>query len=104
MHVVNATFAKGQNDPRANNGHAPVKIAEVVPWQTLCVDLIGPSKLTTKNGNKKEKNNHLGNHHNQSSHWMAQDCAHANQASRRCIKSCRAKLACSISEARPSNI
>ena len=34
--------------------HAPVKIAEVVPWQTLCIDLIGPHELTAKNGNKKE--------------------------------------------------
>ena len=36
-------------------GKSPAKIAEVVPWQTLCVDLIGPYTMTSKNGNKKEK-------------------------------------------------
>lgn len=30
-------------------GHLPAKIAEVVPWQTLCVDLIGPYTLGKKN-------------------------------------------------------
>jgi RNase H-like domain found in reverse transcriptase/Integrase zinc binding domain len=35
-------------------GHLPAKVAEVQPWDTLCVDLIGPYKFFPK-GNKKAK-------------------------------------------------
>jgi hypothetical protein len=31
-------------------GHLPVKDVEAHPWQTLCVDLIGPYTVRTKNG------------------------------------------------------
>jgi hypothetical protein len=38
---------KGQ---KKKYGHLPVKDVEAHPWQTLCVDLIGPYTVCTKNG------------------------------------------------------
>jgi hypothetical protein len=38
---------KGQ---KKKYGHLPVKDVEAHPWQTLCVDLIGPYTVRTKNG------------------------------------------------------
>ena len=30
-------------------GHVPIKDAECEPWETLCVDLVGPYTIPTKN-------------------------------------------------------
>jgi hypothetical protein len=40
-------FYKGQ---KKKYGHLPVKDVEAHPWQTLCVDLIGPYTVRTKKG------------------------------------------------------
>jgi len=34
-------------------GLLPEKVAEAIPWQKLCVDLIGPYKITNTNSNQE---------------------------------------------------
>ena len=35
-------------------GHLPPKEAESIPWKRLCVDLIGPYKITPKNSKEQK--------------------------------------------------
>ena len=37
---------------RQKLGHMPAKQAEASPWEVLCVDLIGPYKISVKNSRK----------------------------------------------------
>ena len=34
-----------ENVTEKKHGHLPAKTAEVIPWKTLCVDLIGPHAI-----------------------------------------------------------
>ena len=40
---------------KKNYGHLPAKIAETNPWETLCIDLIGPYELKKSGRGKKAK-------------------------------------------------
>ena len=41
---------KGKKRKRQKYGHLPPKVAETIPWRTVCVDLIGPYTLKGKDG------------------------------------------------------
>ena len=41
---------KGKPKQRRKYGHLPPKIAEVTPWKSVCVDLIGPYTIKGKDG------------------------------------------------------
>jgi hypothetical protein len=43
-------------NPHKNYGHLSLKDIDQNPWDTICVDLIGPYTITTKHG--KELNLH----------------------------------------------
>ena len=45
--VCSALFRK-QKKQRKKYGHLPVKEAECLPWERLCVDLIGPYNIKSK--------------------------------------------------------
>ena len=42
------TCAKVKNIQQQKNGKFPAKLAEEIPWNKLCVDLIGPYKIRIK--------------------------------------------------------
>ena len=50
-----AKRVKNQKKSAKKYGHLPPKVAEVKPWDLLCVDLVGPYTVTVKKSeNKKE--------------------------------------------------
>ena len=40
---------------KRKHGHLPAKTAEVTPWETLCVDLIGPNAIKSPPTLKEQK-------------------------------------------------
>ena len=50
QHVKTCKSCQQNKQQRRSYGHVPEKLAIVKPWETLCVDLIGPYTLKGKDG------------------------------------------------------
>ena len=47
-YACNATYVKGPKEQRRNMDIYQLKEAEITPWDTLCIDMIGPYNLNKK--------------------------------------------------------
>ena len=47
-HVKTCATCQKNKRKRANYGHLPPKEAEIIPWDRMCIDLIGPYKIRRK--------------------------------------------------------
>jgi len=54
-HVSKCSVCQKVKITKTNYGQLPPKVAETEPWEELCVDLIGPYKITWTNKGKKKQ-------------------------------------------------